>query len=161
MRTLFPLTAFKNTPNTKTTRTPNLSKICPYDCFWGFQSGGLNFVKKICQTFEKRQFRTNFDKFLTNFSPPDWNPQKQSQGQILDKFGVRGVFECCTLVTEMIVTLILPEFVTCNVNLRRVIITQLNSSENYSRVIDYTLALCTWMRTCLVMWTALEPQRRS
>ena len=66
-----------------------------------------------------------------------------------------------TLVTEMIVILILPEFVTCNVNLQRVIITQINSSENYLRVIDYTLALCTWMRTCLVTWTVLEPQRRS
>ena len=41
----------------------------------------------------------------------------------------------------------------CNVNLQRVIITQINSSENCWRVIDYTLALCTWMRTCLVTWT--------
>ena len=32
---------------------------------------------------------------MTHFSPPDWNPQKQSLGQILDKFGVRGVLECC------------------------------------------------------------------
>ena len=27
--------------------------------------------------------------------PPEWNPEKQSPGQILDKFGVRGIFECC------------------------------------------------------------------
>ena len=26
---------------------------------------------------------------------PKWNPEKQTSGQILDKFGVRGVFECC------------------------------------------------------------------
>ena len=31
---IVPLTAFKNAPS------PNLSKICPSDCFWGFQSGG-------------------------------------------------------------------------------------------------------------------------
>ena len=32
----------------KTPRTPNLSKICPSDCFWGFQSGGQKF-EKSCQ----------------------------------------------------------------------------------------------------------------
>ena len=37
----------------------------------------------------------NLLKFLTKSSPPDWNPQKQSPGQILDKIGVRGVLECC------------------------------------------------------------------
>ena len=66
--------------HSKTPRNPNLSKICPDDCFSGFQSVGVF------------QF---FDKFLTNLGPPDWNPERQSSGQILDKFGVRGVFECC------------------------------------------------------------------
>ena len=50
---------------------------------------------EICQNLKKfvRNDRfSNFNKFFTNFSPPDWNPQKQSLGQILDKFGVRGVF---------------------------------------------------------------------
>ena len=72
----------------KAPRTPNLSKICPDDCFSGFQSGGLKFVKKLSKN---DNFRTNFqifDKFLTNLGPPDWNPEKQSSGQILDKFGV-------------------------------------------------------------------------
>ena len=36
-----------------------------------------------------------FWQILHKFLTPDWNPQKQSLGQILDKFGVRGVFECC------------------------------------------------------------------
>ena len=51
----------------------------------------LEFVK-ICQSLSENYRFSNFHKFLTNFSPPEWNPQKQSLGQILDKFGVRGVF---------------------------------------------------------------------
>ena len=74
-------------------RTPNLSKICPEDCFFsGFQ------LSKICRKFENNDLRTNFqifDRFLTNLGPPDWNPEKQSSGQIFDKFGIRGIFECC------------------------------------------------------------------
>ena len=34
-------------------------------------------------------------QIFDNFSLPDWNPPKQSLGQILDKFGVSGVFEGC------------------------------------------------------------------
>ena len=52
----------------------------------------------MCQNLSKFVRKlpfSNFDIFLTNSSPPDWNPQKQSPGQILDKFGVRGVFESC------------------------------------------------------------------
>ena len=41
LRTLFPLKAFKNAPN------PNLSNICPSDCVWRFQSGGLEFVEHL------------------------------------------------------------------------------------------------------------------
>ena len=67
-----------------------LSKICPDDCFSGFQSGGPNFVKNL-----KRQFPDKFFKILTNLGPPDWIPEKQSSGQILDKFRVQGTFECC------------------------------------------------------------------
>ena len=78
----------------KTPETPNLSKICPSDCFWGFQSGGLK-IGKICQNFEKKKKKTVIFGQILNFSPPDWNPQKQSLGQILDKFGVSGVFERC------------------------------------------------------------------
>ena len=32
---------------------------------------------------------------MTNLSPPNGNPEEQSPGHILDKFGVRGVFDCC------------------------------------------------------------------
>ena len=75
-------------------RTPNLSKICPDDCFSGLQEGGPEFVKnlKICPEIVLSQI---FDNFLTNLGPPDWSPEKQSSGQIFDKFGVRGIFECC------------------------------------------------------------------
>ena len=81
----------------KRPKTPNLSKICPDDCFSGFQSGTQicqKFVEnlKICPEIVVFQI---FDKFLTNLGPPDWNPEKQSSGQIWDKCGVRGVFECC------------------------------------------------------------------
>ena len=85
LRTLFPLTAFKNAPK------PQFVQNFSQRLFWGFQTGGLKFVK-ICP---KITIFSTFDQFLTNFSPHDWNPQKQSLGQILDKFGVRGVFECC------------------------------------------------------------------
>ena len=78
----------------KTPETPNLSKICPSNCFGGFQSGGLKF-EKICRNLKNGNFRTNFDKFFQISVPPDWNPPKQLLGQILDKFGVSGVFEGC------------------------------------------------------------------
>ena len=73
--------------HSKTPKTPNLFKSCPSDCFWGFQLGGLKFVK-ICP-------KNPVFQIFPNFTPPDWNPQKQSLGKILDKFGVSGVFECC------------------------------------------------------------------
>ena len=75
-----------------------LSKICPDDCSSAFQSGGPKFVK-VCRKFEicpEIAIFQIFDKFfLTHLGPPDWNPEKQSSGQIFDKFGVRGIFECC------------------------------------------------------------------
>ena len=46
LRALFPLTAFKNA------RTPSLSKICPDDCFSGFQSGGPKFVKNVSENWK-------------------------------------------------------------------------------------------------------------
>ena len=61
--------------HSKMPRTLNLSRICPRDCFWGFQSGGLEFVKN-CQNLSENYRFSNVDKFLTNSSPPDWNPQK-------------------------------------------------------------------------------------
>ena len=50
---LFPL------QHSKTPWTPNLSKVCPSGGFWGFQSGGLEFVKDFSK-FVKRTFSTNF-----------------------------------------------------------------------------------------------------
>ena len=85
LRTLRPLTAFKNTQNPKFVQ--NLS--------WGLFLRVLVRGTEICQKFEKISRTAIADKFLTNFSPSDWNPQKQSPRQILDKFGVLGFFECC------------------------------------------------------------------
>ena len=92
MRTLFPLTAFKNAPNPKFVK--NLSRRL----FFGVPIRGTQICQKfvenlkICPEIVVFQI---FDKFLTNLGPPDWNPEKQSSGQIFDKFGVRGIFECC------------------------------------------------------------------
>ena len=53
-------------------------------------------LNAMAQVFPLLKLFSNLeDQFLKNFSPPDWNPQKQSPGEILDKFGVWGVFECC------------------------------------------------------------------
>ena len=52
-------------------------QICPSDCFWGFQSGGLEFSDKICQNLSENYrflffcFWQNFD----NFSPRTGTPQ--------------------------------------------------------------------------------------
>ena len=76
LRTLFPLTEFKNAPNPKFVQ--NLSQRL----FLGVPVRGTGSCQKKWSNLS--------DKFLTNSNPPDWNPQKQSLGQILDKFGVRG-----------------------------------------------------------------------
>ena len=52
------------------------------------------FVKN-CQNLSENYGFSNFDHFLQMFDPLTGTPKKQSLGQILDKFGVRGVFECC------------------------------------------------------------------
>ena len=69
-------------------------KFVPAIVFGGSSQGDWN-LSKICQNLSENYRFSNFDKFLTNSSPLDWNPQKQSPGQILDKFGVRGAFESC------------------------------------------------------------------
>ena len=84
----FPLTAFKNAPNPKFVQ--NLSRRL----FFGVPIRGTQICQKFVENLKSDNFGTNFqifDKFLTNLGPPDWNPEKQSSGQILDKFGVRGV----------------------------------------------------------------------
>ena len=92
LRTLFPITAFKNAPDPKFVQ--NLSRRF----FFGVPINRTQICQKFVENLKNDNFRTNFqffDKFLTNLGPVDWNPEKQSSGQILDKFGVRVVFECC------------------------------------------------------------------
>ena len=89
LRTLFSLTAFKNAPNPKFVQ--NLSRRL----FFGVPIRGSQICQKFVENLSGNCCFQIFDKFLTNLGPPDWNPEKQSSGQILDKFGVRGVFECC------------------------------------------------------------------
>ena len=52
--------------HSKTPRTPNLSKICPDDCFSGFPSGGRKFVQNLSKIW-KFVWKLSFFKFLTNF----------------------------------------------------------------------------------------------
>ena len=51
--------------HSKTPRTPNLSKICPGDCLWRFEFGGLELVKIYRNLSENYRFSnlTNFYKF--------------------------------------------------------------------------------------------------
>ena len=58
----------------KTPETPNLSEICPSDCFWGFQSGGLKFVK-ICQNLSENYRFSNFDEFFQISVPLTGTPK--------------------------------------------------------------------------------------
>ena len=88
LRTLFPLTAFKNARNPKFVR--NLSQRL----FLGVPVRGTEIWKNLSKFVRKLPF-FKFRQIFPNFSPPDWNPQKQSLGQISDKFGVSGVFEGC------------------------------------------------------------------
>ena len=66
-------------------------KFVPAIVLGGSSQGLKNLWKvvKICLKI------SGFWQFFHKFLRPDWNPQKQSLGQILDNFGVRGVFECC------------------------------------------------------------------
>ena len=77
----------------KTPETPNLSEICPSVVF-GVPVRGTEIWKNLSKFVRKLPF-FKFRQIFPNFSPPDWNPQKQSLGQTSDKFGVSGVFEGC------------------------------------------------------------------
>ena len=86
LRTLFPLTAFKNARN---------PKFFPAIVL-GVPVRGTEIWKNLSENLKNGNFQTNFEtNFSSNFSPPDWNPPKQSLGQVLDKFGASGVFEGC------------------------------------------------------------------
>ena len=89
LRTLFPLTAFKNARNPKFVQ--NLSQRL----FWGVPVRGTEIWKNLSKIVRKLPFFKFLTEIFPNFSPPDWNTPKQSLGQILDKFGVLGVFEGC------------------------------------------------------------------
>ena len=72
-----------------TPETPNLSKICPSDCFGGFQSGGLKF-EKICQNLKNGNSRTNFDKFFQISVPLTGTPQNNRWDKFWTKLGFRA-----------------------------------------------------------------------
>ena len=82
------LTAFKNARDPKFVQ--NLSRRL----FWGVPVRGTEIWKSLSKFVRKSPF-FKFWQIFPNFSPPDWNPPKQSPGQILDKFWVSGVFEGC------------------------------------------------------------------
>ena len=52
---------------------------------------GSNQGDWACQNLPENSNFSSFDQFWTSSSLPDWNPQKQLPGKILDKFGVQGV----------------------------------------------------------------------
>ena len=83
LRTLFPLTAFKNA------RNPEFVQICPSDCFWGFQSGGLKFGK-ICQNLKNGNFRTNFDNFFQISVPLTGTPKNNRWDKFWTNLGFRA-----------------------------------------------------------------------
>ena len=57
---------FSPLQHSKTPRTPNLSKVCPDDCFSGFQSGGPKFVKNLSNNW-KLAISGQIFKFSANF----------------------------------------------------------------------------------------------
>ena len=73
----------------KTPETPNLSKICPSDCFGGFQSGGLKFGK-ICQNLSENYRFSNFDKFFQISVPLTGTPQNNRWDKFWTNLGFRA-----------------------------------------------------------------------
>ena len=72
----------------KTPETPNLSQICPSDCFGGFQSGGLKFGK-ICQNLSENYRFSNFDKFFQISVPLTGTPQNNCWDKFWTNLGFR------------------------------------------------------------------------
>ena len=69
LRTVFPLTAFKNTPETQI-----CPKFVPAIVLGGFQSGGLKFVKNLSKCARTCHFGQIFDKFQSpGLEPPQNN----------------------------------------------------------------------------------------
>ena len=80
---------FSPLQRSKTPETPNLSKICPSDCFGGFQSGRLKFGK-ICQNLSENYRFSNFDKFFQISVPLTGTPQNNRWDKFWTNLGVRA-----------------------------------------------------------------------
>ena len=84
--------------HSKTPRTPNLSKICPDDCFSGFQSGGPKFVKNL-----SKNWKTTISGQIFNFSTNFWQiwvpligtPKNNRRDKFWTNLGFGPFFECC------------------------------------------------------------------
>ena len=87
LRTLFPLTAFKNARNPKFVQ--NLSQRFPSDCFLSFLSGGLKFGK-ICQNLSENYRFSNFDKFFQISVPLTGTPQNNRWDKFWTNLGFRA-----------------------------------------------------------------------
>ena len=72
--------------------TPNLSKICPSDCFGGFQSVGRKF-EKICQNLSENCRFSNFDKFFQIFVPLTGTPKNHRWDKFWTNLGFRAFLE--------------------------------------------------------------------
>ena len=80
LRTLRPLTAFKNAPN------PKFVKKFPRRLFFGVRIRGTQICQKFVENLKDDNFRTNFqifEKCLTNLGPPDSNPKNNRRGKFL------------------------------------------------------------------------------
>ena len=73
----------------KRPKRPNLSKICPCDCFGGFQSGGLKFGK-ICQNLSENYRFSNFDKFFQISVPLTGTPQNNRWDKFWTNLGFQA-----------------------------------------------------------------------
>ena len=80
---------FSPLQRSKTPETPNLSKICRSDCFWGFQSGGLKFGK-ICQNLSENYRFSNFDKFFQISVPRTGTPKNNRCDKFWTNLGFRA-----------------------------------------------------------------------
>ena len=84
-----PCKPFSPLQPSKTPETPNLSEICPSDCFWGFQSGGLKFGK-ICQNLSENYRFSNFDKFFQISVPLTGTPKNNRWDKFRTNLGFRA-----------------------------------------------------------------------
>ena len=111
--------------------TPSLSKICPGDCSWGFQSGGLKFGK-ICQNLSENYRFSKFDKFFQISVPLTGTPKNNCWDKSWTKIGVSGVFERCK-GEKWFATLYISVILTPPITLNNFLgFNKRNSRENYT-----------------------------